>query len=204
MKKLVFTLLFLSSAVCAFSQYDFYSQMWQAGQAMMQQFQAQQQVLMQQAASNAWSNYQSQQSTYNPGNIWSQTNSQTPSTSTSASSTIRDFAYGSHYVIKEFEINGRTIPLEGDFCIIEDYGMMIALGDGNGNIKQMLPFTGLRLLDRKVQENSIDYFFMDEDGVIIGLQMTNQGFTLILKESDKTNIFRGQNRKYGSPTLRMN
>lgn len=204
MKKLVFTLLFLSSAVCAFSQYDFYSQMWQAGQAMMQQFQAQQQVLMQQAASNAWSNYQSQQSTYNPGNIWSQTNSQTPSTSTSASSTIRDFAYGSHYVIKELETDGIAIPFEGDFCIIENYGMMLALGDGYGNAERMLPYTGLRLLNRKVQEDSIDYYFIDENGVVIGLRMTNQEFILIIKDSGKTNIYSGQNRKYDSPTLRMN
>lgn len=123
---------------------------------------------------------------------------------TGTSSAIRDFAYGSHYVIKKFETNGMTIPLEGDFCIIENYGMMLALGDGNGNVKQMLPYTGLRLLDRKVKETSIDYYFTNEDGVVIGLYMTNQEFILIIKESDKTNVYSGQNRKYDSPTLRMN
>lgn len=68
----------------------------------------------------------------------------------------------------------------------------------------MLPYTGLRLLDRKVKETSIDYYFTNEDGVVIGLYMTNQEFILIIKESDRTNVYSGQNRKYDSPTLRMN
>lgn len=123
--------------------------------------------------------------------------------STSASSAICDFAYGSHYVIKEFETNGWSIPLEGDFSIIENYGMMLVLGDGDGNVEQMLSYTGLRLLERKVQEDSIDYYFIDENGVVIGLRMTDQEFILIIKDSDKTNMYSGQNRKYDSPTLRM-
>lgn len=124
--------------------------------------------------------------------------------STSTSSAIWDFAYGSHYVIKELETEGMAIPFEGDFCIIENYGMMLALGDGYGNAERMLPYTGLRLLNRKVQEDSIDYYFIDENGVVIGLRMTNQEFILIIKDSGKTNIYSGQNRKYDSPTLRMN
>ena len=123
--------------------------------------------------------------------------------STSTSSAIWDFAYGSHYVIKELETEGIAIPFEGDFCIIENYGMMLVLGDGDGNAERMLPYTGLRLLERKVQEDSIDYYFIDGNGVVIGLRMTNQEFILIIKDSDKTNMFSGQNRKYDSPTLRM-
>lgn len=74
MKKLIFSLLFLFSAECAFSQYDFYTQMLMAGQAMMQQFNAQ----MQQQSQNIWSQYPTQ--TVNYGNIWEQANSQSQST----------------------------------------------------------------------------------------------------------------------------
>lgn len=82
MKKLIFSLLFLFSAECAFSQYDFYTQMMLAGQAMMQQFNAQQQAQFQQMNSNFWSNYQVQQQSnnYNQGSLWEQANSQSQST----------------------------------------------------------------------------------------------------------------------------
>lgn len=82
MKKLIFSLLFLFSAECAFSQYDFYTQMLLAGQAMMQQSNAQQQAQFQQMNSNFWSNYQVQQQSnnYNQGSLWEQANSQSQST----------------------------------------------------------------------------------------------------------------------------
>lgn len=82
MKKLIFSLLFLFSAACAFSQYDFYTQTWLAGQAMMQQFNAQQQAQFQQMNSNFWSNYQAgqQANNYNQGSLWEQANRQSQST----------------------------------------------------------------------------------------------------------------------------
>ena len=82
MKKLIFSLLFLFFAACAFSQYDFYTQTLLAGQAMMQQFNAQMQAQFQQMNSNFWSNYQVQQQSnnYNQGSLWEQANSQSQST----------------------------------------------------------------------------------------------------------------------------
>ena len=71
MKKLIFSLLFLFSAECAFSQYDFYTQMLLAGQALMQQVNAQQQAQFQQMTSNFWSDHPAGQSQSTNSNFWS-------------------------------------------------------------------------------------------------------------------------------------
>lgn len=90
MKKLIFSLLFLFSAACAFSQYDFYTQMFLAGQALMQQVNAQQQAQFQQMTSDFWSNHQagqSQSTNYNSNTSNNSNSTSNSSTNTSNSST---------------------------------------------------------------------------------------------------------------------
>lgn len=112
MKKLIFSLLFLFSAACAFSQYDFYTQMLQAGQAMMQQSNAQLQAQFQQMNSNFWSNYQAGQraNNYNQGSAWEQANSQSQSTNynsnTSNSSTEKKQTQKETKTRRCFKCNG--------------------------------------------------------------------------------------------------